>query len=482
MTDGISSDSGSWIVQAWASGGASTTAPRPVDRSADGGALLQAEFILCTVAQMNYCADAGEASRLLANRLRQFLGCRQVAVGLRNGRSAGCKIRGLSGVVRFDAHSNFVRAVQDAVEETVVRESETAWPPRAGEDKTGAMAHERLVSLVGAECVASVPLRDQQDRIIGVLLFVDEPADGAFSLVSRHAAALASCLTAAERNHAGLLARWWRRCRETCLTWRGRGMVLAAACLLFLLALPMPYRIECSCEVQPVTRRFVAAPYDGTLEKTLVSPGDVVREGDVLARMDEREIRWELAGLNADRARAEKERDAAMAGHRTSDTQLAELEMERLTLQIQLLEQRMKNLAIKSPIDGVVVAGDLEKAEGAPLTIGQTLFEVAPLGRMVVEVAVPECEIARVGRESPVKISLDALPDEYLEGSVQRIHPRAELREQASVFLAELEVENAGNRLRPGMNGWATVTSGRRSLAWILFHKPWSSLKQMLAW
>lgn len=259
-------------------------------------------------------------------------------------------------------------------------------------------------------------------------------------------------------------------------------MVLAAACLLFLLALPMPYRIECSCEVQPVTRRFVAAPYDGTLEKTLVSPGDVVREGDVLARMDEREIRWELAGLNADRARAEKERDAAMAGHRTSDTQLAELEMERLTLQIQLLEQRMKNLAIKSPIDGVVVAGDLEKAEGAPLTIGQTLFEVAPLGRMVVEVAVPECEIARVGRESPVKISLDALPDEYLEGSVQRIHPRAELREQASVFLAELEVENAGNRLRPGMNGWATVTSGRRSLAWILFHKPWSSLKQMLAW
>jgi hypothetical protein len=32
------------------------------------------------------------------------------------------------------------------------------------------------------------------------------------------------------------------------------------------------------------------------------------------------------------------------------------------------------------------------------------------------------------------------------------------------------------------MNGWARVAAGRRSLGWILLHKPWNSLRRMLVW
>lgn len=171
-----------------------------------------------------------------------------------------------------------------------------------------------------------------------------------------------------------------------------------------------------------------------------------------------------------------------MAGHKTSGAQLAELEMDRLQLQIELLEHRVDNLAIKSPIDGIVVAGDLEKAEGAPLTIGQTLFEVAPLEKMTVEVDIPEDEMARVRAGMPVHVSLNAFPEEPFVGVVDRIHPHAELRDRKSVFVAELEMDNPDGRLRPGMSGWATVTSDKRSLGWIFFHKPWASIRQTLAW
>jgi multidrug resistance efflux pump len=156
--------------------------------------------------------------------------------------------------------------------------------------------------------------------------------------------------------------------------------------------------------------------------------------------------------------------------------------MERLELQIQLLEHRVKNLAIRSPIDGVVVSGDLERAEGAPLTIGQTLFEIAPLDQMRVELNIPQEEIARVAQKMPVAINLDALPDGMISGEIERIHPQAELRDNASVFVADLAMDNPGGRLRPGMNGWAKVTSDHRALAWVLFHKPWSSVKRILAW
>ena len=42
-----------------------------------------------------------------------------------------------------------------------------------------------------------------------------------------------------------------------------------------MMLVPVRYKVWCSCQVQPVVRRFVAAPYDGKLEKTFVEPGDV---------------------------------------------------------------------------------------------------------------------------------------------------------------------------------------------------------------
>ena len=261
-----------------------------------------------------------------------------------------------------------------------------------------------------------------------------------------------------------------------------RAVALAAVVALACLAMPFPYRVSTHCQVQPVTRRFVVAPYDGTLEKCLVAPGDVVRSGDVLARMDEREIQWELAGVKADRARAQKERDAAMAAHKTSSAQLAELEMQRLELKTQLLEYRLANLAVRSPIGGIVVTGDLEKAEGAPLTIGQSLFEIAPLEKMLVEINIPEKNISHVETGMPVTLSLDACPDQTMDGVLQRVHPRAELRDNESVFVADMEVDNPQGELRPGMNGTAKVDTGHRSAGWILFHEPWSRVRRSMAW
>ncbi len=198
--------------------------------------------------------------------------------------------------------------------------------------------------------------------------------------------------------------------------------------------------------------------------------------------MDERENRWELARVEADRARAEKERDAARAAHRASAAQLAELDLQRLGIQQRLLQHRLDNLAIRSPIDGVVVAGDLEKASGAPLTIGQSLFEIAPLDRMLCELSIPEEDVGRIAAGGVVRVRLEARPGAALTGTVRRVHPRAELRGSSSVFVAEVELDNPDGELRPGMNGTARVEAGRGSVAWLAFHKPWARLRRLLEW
>ena len=129
-----------------------------------------------------------------------------------------------------------------------------------------------------------------------------------------------------------------------------------------------------------------------------------------------------------------------------------------------------------------MISGDLEKAEGAPLTTGQSLFEIAPLDKMIVEVAVVEDEIAHVSPGMPVVIRLDAYPGQSWKATLQRIHPRSEIRDNESVFIAELTLTNPQGLLRPGMNGRAKITGKRHPLAWNLFHRPWEYLLQSLGW
>ena len=88
----------------------------------------------------------------------------------------------------------------------------------------------------------------------------------------------------------------------------------------------------------------------------LVEPGDFMHQGDVLARMDPRELHWKRASLIADQNQAIKRRDSAQASREYTTQQLSRLEAERLGLEVELLDHRINNLEMKSPVDGVVVS------------------------------------------------------------------------------------------------------------------------------
>jgi multidrug resistance efflux pump len=259
-------------------------------------------------------------------------------------------------------------------------------------------------------------------------------------------------------------------------------VLIAVVAVAALLCVPWTYRLDCRCEVQPVIRRVVAAPFDGKLLGARVEPGDVVRVGQTLAVLDGREVRWELAGIVAEHSRAGKERDGHFAEHDFGAARLAELEQERLAHRQRLLEDRTANLEVRSPSDGVIIAGDLKKFEGKPLETGETLFEVAPLGRMRIEIEVPEDQVRHVTAGQPVTVALEAFPGRRWTGHVARIHPRAETRDDRYVFIAEVELPNDDALLRPGMRGEAHLAGPRRSLGWCLFHRPLAKLLFWLGW
>ncbi len=208
----------------------------------------------------------------------------------------------------------------------------------------------------------------------------------------------------------------------------------------------------------------------------------MVAQGELLARINPREIDFELAGLRADLSRAQQEQMGLMAKHDVAGSRIAELEAESLRLQTELLQYRRFNLDIVSPISGVVVSGDLKQSEGTPLSRGETLFEIAPLGKIVVEIAIAESDYSHVRVGMPVHFQVHALPQRQFVASLDRIHPRAELIEHENVFIGEVTIEDPENVLRPGMLGRATVIGDRHPLGWNLLHKAYYAFRSATGW
>ena len=117
-----------------------------------------------------------------------------------------------------------------------------------------------------------------------------------------------------------------------------------------------------------------------------------------------------------------------------------------------------------------------------PLTIGQTLFEIAPLESMIVEMSVPDDEISYIAVGQKIDVRLDAFPGQTWQTVAARVQPRSEIRGEDNVFIAEAELNNADGRLQPGMKGRAKLETGKRPLGWILFHKPWEYVSKKLSW
>lgn len=257
---------------------------------------------------------------------------------------------------------------------------------------------------------------------------------------------------------------------------------VALAVIIVLMLTPFHQRIHAPLILEPALRRYIAAPFDSVLKKVHVTTGSLVTKGQLLAELDEREIRERAAELEAQAGAANLQSASEMAASNFAESAVSGLQAKRFGHELEVLRQREKNLQILSPIDGILVAGDLERSQGAALKLGRPIMEVAPLDKMFVEVAVREEDIPYVRTGMNVIVHIHALGGRKYEATLSKIQLRAETRDGRNVFISEAEISNADGDLRPGMKGEAIIITDRTPLFWSLFRKPWNTLRGWLFW
>ena len=426
------------------------------------------------IGQIETCQSFDHACFLATNTLNEHFHANWSSIGIL-GSGAGVTLKTISGEAEFDLQSVLAQRTTAAMEETLIRDEITAWPPRSQDDRHAILAHRKLAALRNDEAIVSIPLKTVDGRAIGVWLSAgqqsDLHADRNVNALGTMAPYLATSLSLRRAADPGPIRAALRKIIGNDAPFGRITISVAIGVLCLLPTLPVTHRIKSTAIVEPVQHRFVTVPFDGVLRESYVRPGDAVVEGQLLAVMDDRELGWKLNGLVAEAVRAAKKQDFATATQDIHEAQIARYEKERLEQQIQVLRSRQQHLEITAALDGFVLKGDLEEVHGAPVKIGQSLFEIAPLSPLKLEVAIPEDEIAFVECGMTVNARLDGHPHERITGKIESIRPRSEIRDNRNVFVAEVILENGEQQLRPGMSGHARVLGARRTLGWVWLHK-----------
>ncbi|QDS89527.1 hypothetical protein EC9_37270 [Rosistilla ulvae] len=442
------------------------------------------------VANVQKCPTLAEACQSIVDQWKAHLGCKFIALSLfpaasrlAEGRSQALRLQAISGLAHFDPSSPLAHAIESAHDECVLRECVTSWPPLAPNRRELSIAHRQIVESAGVELIASTPLRDNDGRIVGVLsaagpfLSVGNPETQ--NLLTALSLPIGSVLSISRRAQPSRIRRFAQRIASKSIATQRNLLLASVGIVLIALCLPWPYRVACRCRLEPAAKRFAVAPYDGLLDATFVRPGDRVAAGAPLARMEQREINWELAGVVAQQERIRKTLDSHMANHETPKAMICEAELAELAARRQLLEYQRDNMEIRAPVAGLVLAGSLERREHVPVGIGEKLYEIAEISPLRVEVAIPAEDISHVEIGMKVQIRLNSERLQPIVGKLESIRPRSVVRENRNVFVAELTVANPDGKLRPGMEGDARIETVRHTLAWNWFHKPW---ERAVAW
>ncbi len=441
------------------------------------------QHLLGVLAQTDAAGELGRAGQIVADFLTERLSARWVAISTR--RAGGlCRLRSMSSPYQFQRGTPLVAALEAASSEILLLPGADHDEPADGGAIRATDAWTQLRRLVETEHTYAAALRDSEGQPIGACVVVsdqrwEEPTRAEFQ---RSIACLGPRLGLLRQVRRSPTVQLRQGYRQLPAEVRRAGWIVAGLIATVLCVLPVPHRLSCSCEVQPVTRRYVAAPYEGRLEAALVEPGDDVTEGQVLARMDGSEIRMELDSLRSDWEKFSAERDAAVVNGDTAAAQIRLWDMHTLEGRIEQCEDKRDHLEVRSPTAGVVISGDPKKLEGARMTIGQTLLEVAPLGEMVIEVAIADEDIAHAHEGAAAKLRLESMPLRSFYGTLVRIHPRSEQRNGHNVFIGEIQLEGPSDPLRPGMRGKAKLTAPTRPLGWVLFHRAVEQLGFRLGW
>lgn len=459
-----------------------------LERQKDLERLRHAMETLAVINRQNRFKGAAMA---LCNEVASRWQCERASIGFLKGRYV--QLKAMSHAEDFSRKMKIVRDIESVMEECLDQNVEILSPAPPEGITYICRAADEYSRTYGSQAVLSLPLRNNEDVI--AVLTLERPEGMPFSTEDVETLRLTCELCTARLVDLYLYARWIGATMEMKMrefmagflgpkhTWTKVAVLMCSAVILFLIFGKGEFRPEAPFVLEATEQQVIPAPFDGYIKNVEVEINEVVdANSSVLAELDTAELRLQLAAAKAEMAGYLKQAAAAMRDRETAKAQIAQANADKISAQIDLLNYNISRASLVSPINGIVVKGDLKREIGAPVKTGDVLFEVCPVESLRAELMMPEDEIYYIEVGQKGYLATASYPSQRIKFVVERINPMAEVVNQRNVFKVRVRLLEAHNWMRPGMEGVSRVTVGKRHYVWIWTRKiiNWIRLKLWL--
>lgn len=234
--------------------------------------------------------------------------------------------------------------------------------------------------------------------------------------------------------------------------------------------------------VKPIDRVEIKSKASGRIEELPVEEGDFVKKGDLVARLDQTDVRAEVEQAQADLEIAQAELKQAqhtfdrreqlfqkglVSAEERDQIELtlaqAKGKLVRARTALAQAQERLSETTVRAPISGIILQKYVEEgqiiASGISNVSGGTaIADIADMHSVFIEAGIDEIDVGKVRIGQPATVVAEAYPLTSFSGKIIRIAPEARVEQNVTLFDVIIEVENEMGKLKSGMNANVEIT------------------------
>lgn len=419
------------------------------------------------------------ASYAVVTEMAVQLGCERVSLGFV--KRSNVRVNALSHSSRFNKKSNLIKDIGSAMNEALDQGTTIVFPALSEATPLVNRVHESLCAEHGDGAVCTVPMVSK-GKIFGALTFEKSKGQiltsGDIDLFEAVAQMVGPILLAKRREDRSIFvknilsvgkiftvlfgARHWG--------WK-LGVVTLASLIYFFSTAMQLYRVSADTRIEGAVQRVIVSPMDGYVVETPIRPGDIVKKGDLLFKLDDKDLLVERFKWNSQIDQLQRQYRDALAKSDRSEINILRAQLGQARAKLELTDKHLARTKVWSPFDGVIVSGDLSQSLGAPVSRGDVLFQLTPLRNYRVILEVDEKDIAEIQEGQTGELVLTGAVEETVPFAIRKITPVSETLDGGNFFRVEAQLTEPRDYLQPGMEGVGKIDIEERKLIWVLTHE-----------
>ncbi|NRA22726.1 MAG: HlyD family efflux transporter periplasmic adaptor subunit [Oceanospirillaceae bacterium] len=447
--------------------------------------------------------DYQSAAVRLVTELAVLFNCDRVSLGeYKNNRS---RLKHLSHSTQFGKRMNLVQSIEQVMDECIDQNQSICYPrPEMLLENTAEaeiplidsvvfLAHRRLSQQQGDACVLSIPLY-MAGSSRGALVLEGNPdvpfTDYQANLCQSITSLVMPALEDKRLNDRALLLKIFSSGKKQLGRLLGAGYLgrklffigIIGLCY-FLYSATGNYRLSADARLESAVQRAIVSPYDGYIQTAQARAGDRVNTGDVLVRLDNRDMHLERLKWLSEKSKLNRQYQEALATHDRAKINIINAQQGQVAAQLELVDSRLDRAELKAPFKGLIVSGDLSQRLGSAVNKGEVLLKVSPDNNYRISLLIKESRIADLKIGQRGSLYLSALPEKAFDFTLSKITPLTETQDGATYYIAEGKFTEQFEQLQPGMEGIGKISIDERKLVdiWSREAQEWMRL-QIWSW